>query len=247
MDEKDSPQKVIDSYQKRQQVMPFLIGGLAILFVMIGVIILIVWLAGPNHPALSLFASATPTPTMTYTDTVTPSPTLTATITPLPTLTGTPTNTATPNAPFEYTVQQGDSCYGLAEKFNVELIVLLTINNFTDGCPIQPNQKIIIPYPGQKLPTDTPLPTDIARGTKIDYTIQPGDTIGSIASKFNADVEEIKKDNKITDANLIQVGDKLTIKVNMVTPTKTIMASSTPAPTGTMTPSTGELIIPTVP
>ena len=93
------------------------------------------------------------------------------------------------------------------------------------------------------MPTDTPLPTDTARGTKITYTIQPGDTFTSIASKFNASVDTILKDNKITDANKLFVGDKLIIKVNMVTPTKTMAPTSTPGPTRTAT-SAGQLAIP---
>ena len=229
MEGKDSPQHVIENYQRRQQTLPFIIGGVAILLIMIGVIVLIVWLAGPNRPALSFLASATPTPTETFTPTPTvptATPTETSTLTP----TETATNTPTASGPFEYVVLANDNCYDISTKFKVELAVLQALNNFGNGCSITPGQKILIPAPGQKLPTETPLPSDTARGTKIEYYIKLGDTLPGIASRFNADYEAMLTDNKITDANKIFAGQKLIIKVNMVTPTKTTAPTSTPAP-----------------
>ena len=58
MSGKNTPQSVFDTYKKRQQMMPFLIGGLAIILVAVGVILVVAWLTGPNKPALF----ATPTP-----------------------------------------------------------------------------------------------------------------------------------------------------------------------------------------
>ena len=231
MEENESPQEVIEKYQRKQQFAPFVIGGVAILLIMIGVIILIVWLAGPSKPSLSLFATATATPTLTYTVTITPSPTATETLTEVPSDTPVPTDTATASGPFTYTVAQNDSCWTIAQKFKVDFNVLLAINNFGSNCPIQPQQKILIPAPGQKMPTNTPFPTGMARGTKISYTIQLGDTMASIAAQFNANIADIEKDNKITDPNNIKFGQVLSIKVNMVTPTKTMAPTSTPAPT----------------
>ena len=241
MEGKDSPQDVIDKYHRRQQWMPFVIGGVAILLIMVGVIVLIVWLAGPNRPNINLFASATPTSTETFTPSPTiptATPTLTNTLTPSPTV----TNTPTASGPFEYVILANDNCYDIATKFNVDLAVLLAINNFKNACPIQPGQKIMIPAPGQKLPTETPLPTNIARGTKIEYTIQLGDTLASIASKFDANIDTIKKDNEITDANAISAGDVLIIRVREVTPTKTVAPTSTPMPEGTVEPTTSGVL-----
>src|SRR6185436_18713217 len=83
---------VINSYRKRRlQKGPYLVYG-AVALVVIGVILLIVWLAGPDKPLGAMFATDTPTPTLTFTPTGTATPTLTPTITETPTvtLTGTP-------------------------------------------------------------------------------------------------------------------------------------------------------------
>ena len=239
MDMKNSPQKVIGSFRRRQQLMPFIIGGLAVLLVAIGVIILVVWFTGPNHPAISFLTSATPTPTNTATSTPV-TPTVTPTPTETETITSTITNTTTPTGPYEYTVKELDNCWSIAKTFKVDLDVLLALNNFAPGqCPIVPSQKILIPAPGQALPTETPIPSDIAKGTKINYYVKPGDTMFKIAAQFNSTIEQIllatndynKKNNlpAITDQAKINVGQMLIIPLNIATATPTRAATSTSA------------------
>jgi LysM repeat protein len=236
---KDSPQSVIDSYRKRQQMMPFLVGGLAVLLVAVGIIILVVWFTGSNRPGIALFASATPTSTSTATSTP-ETPTLTPTTTSTVTVTPTITQTTTPTGPYEYTVQEQDNCWDIAAKHNVDLLVLLAINNFGDQCPIKPGDKILIPAPNQSLPTETAIPTDLPRGTKIQYKVKLGETLAMIASKFNSTVDEIlrltneyNKKNKLpelTDQNKIQALQLVIVPWNIVTPTTTKVPTSTALP-----------------
>lgn len=232
MTRKDSPQSVIDSYRRRQQMAPYFLGGLALLLVVVGIIIVVVGLANPGNSGgspLAIFASATPTAT----NTVTPTPvTPTATFTITPTITNSPTvtQTPTPSGPVEYTVQEGDTCWGIAETNKVDLGVLLALNNFGTDCPIKPNDKILVPQPGAVLPTETSIPTGGATGQKVEYTVQLGDTLALIAARYNTTVDAIMTENKLEDANKINFGDKLTITTNTVT------ATPTKAPTSTLTP-----------
>jgi LysM repeat protein len=239
MARKDSPQSVIESYRKRQQVMPFLVGGFAVLLVAIGIIILVVWFTGGNRPAFALFASATPTPTETATSTPVP-PTLTPSLTPTETQIPTETVTSTPSGPFEYTVQELDTCWDIAVTYEVGLDVLLAINGFAAGqCPISPGDTIMIPQPGAELATETPLPTNIARGTQIQYSVKLGESMDMIASRFNSTVDEIirltniyNRENDLDvmeDNNTIYAGQILIVPVNIVTPTATIAPTSTSA------------------
>lgn len=216
-------------------MMPFFVGGLAVLLVAVGIIILVVWFTGPNRPALALFASPTPTTTATFTPTPTvpsPTPTLTSTITITPTM----TVTSTPAGPFEYTVVEKDTCWDIAAKYKVDLEVLLALNNFDAGtCPIAAGQKILIPVGDMTLPTATPLPTGLARGTKIEYLVQLGDTLAGIANKFNSTKEAIMaiKENNLTDENKLVAWQKLIVPVNLVTP----VPSKTAKPGGSQTPT----------
>lgn len=244
------PAALISSYRKSQQTGPFIIWGLVILFVFVGIVLLVFWLTSANGPKISLFATATPTAT------ITPSPTNTSTLTPTSTSTSTPTVTLspTPSEPFDYVVEEGDTLSGISEKFNLGdfgLQLLFFLNPTID--PTAPNinigDKIKIPNPGYVLPTATAVPSDL-RG-KVDYIVQPGDTISSIASKFNSTFEAILKENKIAeaDANKLLVGQLLVIPVNLVTPTNppkpTITAGPSPTAPSPFTPTPPGGIAPT--
>lgn len=244
MSEKDNPQHVIDAYRKRQQSARRapLVFGIAAVFLLLGGALVIYWLLGPNASSFQLSFLATDTPTPTNTPLPTDTPTITPTFTTTPTASPSPTETLTPtvSGPFIYQVEEGDSLWSIAEEFGVDLLVLITVNNLDPANPtIRVGDKLTIPGPDTKLPTPTPLPSNIPRGTKIDYQVQLGDSLLSIAIQFNSTVEAIKKENEIENENEIFVGQVITVPVNLVTPvpsaTPTLTLSSD-AVAGTPTP-----------
>ena len=234
-----NPQNVIRSYKRRQQMTPYVIGGLAALLVIVGIVIL-VFAIRPGGLSLTPEPTATATllpATSTNAPTTTSQPP-TVTNTPTITLTATATITKTPTGPFEYTVLEKDNCWDISIKFKVDLIALLALNNFPAGqCPIVTGQKIWIPAPGSTLPTSTPVDVSkIVAGTLFEYTIQTGDTLRGIALAFNSTQLAILAQNKnITDPNKLVAGEKIIIPVNIATPVPTTTNTSTPKPTGTAT------------
>ena len=220
------PQDVINSYKKRRSFLPLLITILAVILVVIGIGIIVMWFMGGGLSFNLFNREPTPTSTMPPTPVLSPTPSVIPTETPTPTLTVSPT----PTGPFEYEVQEFDTCWGIADQFGVDFQTLLAINNFEDGtCPIIPGQVINVPAPGQTLPTPTPLPADTAPGSIVEYSVQSGDTLASIASQFNSTQEDIlaQNDDKIDDENNIPVGLILTIRAYIVTPTPTFAPTST--------------------
>jgi uncharacterized protein YkwD len=215
----------------------------AIALVVLGIILLLVWLTRPNQPLGGLFATDTPTATLTFTPTNTAPPTETPTITETPTQ----TVTATPSEPFDYTIQEGDSLDALAQRFNLGPDGALLIHYANqevmeaNGGVIFVGQTIRIPPPGSILPTFTPIPPNLSPGTLIEYSVLPGDTLAGIAVRFNSLAEEIIEQNEIENPNALAVGDILEIPVNLITPTPTLPSTSTPVtPTvagGTPTPT----------
>jgi uncharacterized protein YkwD len=224
-----SSSNLLNKYKKQNQRGPWLIYG-AVALVILGVILLVVWLASPGKPLGQMFATDTPTPTSTFTPTSTTTPTMTATITETPTV----TVTFTPSEDFPYTIQEGDSLETIAQKFNLgpdgsQLIYFKNQQAMeTNNGVIFVGQSITIPKPGSVLPTTTPIPADIPSGRLIDYRVLPGDTLAGIAFKFNSLADNIIEENAIENANALQVGQVLKIPVNLVTPTATLPATSTP-------------------
>ena len=248
-----SSSDVINAYRKRRQrKSPNIIYIAAGVLVLGGLGLLIYWLVStPNNPISNMLATETPTPTITPSPTNTNTPTSTPTETPTATI----TPTATFSAPFTYTVQEGDYLALIVEKFNlgedgVELILLLNqpfadANGNSGGIDpaaqvIIPGQVILLPYPGMPLPTATPIPANLVKGTKVEYFVKAGDSLGGIAALFNSTIDDIIKENNITDPNALFVGQLLVIPVNMVTPTATRPPTITP-----ITPGPGT-VLPTV-
>ncbi|HJS29188.1 MAG TPA: LysM peptidoglycan-binding domain-containing protein [Anaerolineales bacterium] len=241
MSEKDDAKTVIDSYKKRQQRTPFVVGGLAIVLVVSGLLILALWLTGPDGPGLAFLAADTPTATPSLTPTPLPP---TSTRTPQPptaTQTETPTVTITPtaSAPFIYIVQEGDTCFSIAEQFGVAVVVLLDINALTADCPIFPGTELVVPPPGTELSTPTPFPTGFVG--RIEYRIQEGDTLDALAIQFFTTVESILEENEgLENPNEIAVGQIINIFVGIATPAPTLPPTSvggTPGSVITLTPT----------
>lgn len=229
---------MISNYRKRQQAGPFIIWGLTALLIVGGLIILVIWLFSKGSPLQALLATDTPTATLTFTPTSTSTATSTPTETPTPTVTLTPTA----SAPFAYEIQSGDTLYGLQAKFGLSDDFLCTIAALNPGIDVNivaPGQKITLPNPGLLCPTATPIDLNtLSRGKEVEYTIQAGDTLASIASFFNSTAEDIIAKNKITDANSIFVGQVITVRANLVTPTMTSAPTITPG--ATLTPGAPE-------
>ena len=231
MSDKDSAQNVIEAYRKkRQQSVPFLVGGLAVVLVAVGIVVLIVWLTGPDQPALSFLATAPTTPTDTPPPTATETQTATATSTATETLTPTVTATATAASPFVYEIQENDTLFSIAEQFGVDVLTLMDLNNLTFDSVIRVGDEILIPNPDLTRNTPTPLPTDF-RGV-IEYRVEPGDSLEAIAAQFFSTVEAIIEETEgLENANEIFVGQVLMIPVNIATPVPT----ATPGPAATLT------------
>ncbi len=173
-------------------------------------------------------------PTFTPTLTSTPTETATPTMTPSPTQTLPPTETPTPIPPKEYVVQAGDTLLGIALDNDMTIDELTAYNNL-DSDIIVEGQVLLLPPPTPTpgptptLNPDEPTPTPSAF---ILHTVQPGDTLSTIAERYGVTMDMIRRANDIPeDSETIQVNQVLTIPRN--TPTPVPPERETPKPTST--------------
>ena len=112
-----------------------------------------------------------------------------------------------------YTVKKGDSLYSIARVNNISVDTLMKDNGLTS-----PNLSV-----GQQLKIRTNITSieecigedfDIPDNT-ITYVVKKGDSLYSIAKKFNTSVSEIKNLNNLINNNL-SFGDNLKIPGNVV-------------------------------
>ena len=189
-----------------------------VLLLVIVALVVFWWRWDEQRQVLALTPSATPT--------ITPTPTLTPTSTPTPTATPMPTATPTP-APILHTVRRGDTYLGIANLYGIDLDVLLAANNLTVEDVLQPGQTLKIPSDA----ADAPLPTPEPLSGLINYPVEEGDTVESIAIRFNIPTTAILENNDISDPNKLVTGQVLIIPVGTITPTPEALPTATPVPT----------------
>lgn len=78
-----------------------------------------------------------------------------------------------------YVVEQGDSLYGIARKYNINPELLANINGLDDDDYIYPNQQILIPKNGYSY-----------------YITAEGDTVEEVIRAFNSNRDKFLNENK---------------------------------------------------
>jgi LysM repeat protein len=212
--------------RRRARMFPAILAGIALLIILGFVVLVVAVIPG----ARSLGIGVTDTPTVTLT--LTPSPTATTppdtdTPAPTPTITETAGPSPTPTQHI-YTVAEGDSLFTIAEQFGSNVCLMMALNNIVDASALSVGQTLIIPSGTEELPTATPLPTGLPRGARLEYIVQCGDTLDSIAAQFNSTGDDIATENDIDDPLSIQIGDVLIVRANIATPTPTSTFTATP-------------------
>lgn len=94
-----------------------------------------------------------------------------------------------------YTVQKGDSLYSIARKYSTTIDKIKDLNNLTTNL-LSIGQVLLIP-------TNANLETT--------YTVQKGDSLYSIAKKYNTTVDKLKQLNNLT-SNLLSIGQILIVR-----------------------------------
>ena len=94
-----------------------------------------------------------------------------------------------------YTVQKGDSLYSIARKYSTTIDKIKDLNNLTSNI-LSIGQVLLIP-------TDINLETT--------YTVQRGDSLYSIAKKYDTTVDRLKQLNNLS-SNLLSIGQILIVR-----------------------------------
>ena len=125
-----------------------------------------------------------------------------ATETPLPTPEDTPEPTT-----ITYEVRPGDTLSTIADKFGTEIQRIREMNLLTTDA-LQVGQVLRMPYvPGVTTPEGIPTPT----AEPFQYTVQAGDTLLSIALRFDTSLNQIMNMNGLRDEHSLNVGQILVI------------------------------------
>lgn len=102
-----------------------------------------------------------------------------------------------------YTVQKGDNLYSIAKKFNISVNEIVKDNNLNSN-NLSIGQVLRI-----RTNTDSGISIEECFGEEytppsnsVTYTVKRGDSLYTIAKKYNTSVDNIKKKNNLTSNNL---------------------------------------------
>ena len=110
----------------------------------------------------------------------------------------------TPGIGTKYTIKAGDTLYGIAKKFGVTVDELKNVNNLTSNTLTVGN---ILTIPTGESSIEE-IETPGVGG--INYVVQKGDNLYSIANKYGVTVDQLKDTNNLT-SNILKIGQILLI------------------------------------
>ncbi len=203
-----------------------------------------------------------PTPTQATGGLPSATPGLPATATLVPTVTPTsiPIGGQFPGR-IVHIVQTGDTVGTLATLYGSTTDAIITANDLPASAFIRVGQRLVIPVrltaPATSTPSATPNvpqpttaptsipPTQAPPATTTSYVVQPGDTLGGIALRFNTTIGTIAQLNGITNPNSIFWGQRLVIPSSgnpPPPPTQSASSTVTPAPARTYVVQPGDTL-----
>jgi LysM repeat protein len=206
----------------------------------IGGLIALWWLRAPETPggqrislvnqsATRIAATAQP---LTATVIATPVPTTT----PAPTASQPPTTTPTdiPLAgPVKHIVKPGDTLIAIAATYDAAVKDIADANSLQVGGVLRIGQELLIPVAG---PSGGPGPTATPDNSALMYVVQAGDTISTIADRFDSTTGWILEANNMKPADVLRIGRALLIPRTAATPAPTVTPEDTPTPSPTTGP-----------
>jgi membrane-bound lytic murein transglycosylase D len=118
-----------------------------------------------------------------------------------------------------HVVARGQTLYAVAKKYGIRTQDLADANGISTKMTLSTGTELIIPI--EPRPATTPTrsaSTTVARAsnemlagrTRLNYRIQPGDTLGTIATEYGTTVRELQSWNRLRSTR-IAAGNLLTI------------------------------------
>jgi LysM repeat protein len=116
-----------------------------------------------------------------------------------------------PQDTIPYAVQDGDTLVSIAAKFGTSWETLAALNQLDAQSFLQPGQTLRVPQkqrPAAAAPA-APVTAAAHQAPPLFHVVQPGDTLISIANRYNLSLASLMNVNSLTENDVIQVGQQL--------------------------------------
>jgi LysM repeat protein len=107
-----------------------------------------------------------------------------------------------------YTVQAGETLFGIARHLGVSQISLMQANGLADASVIWAGQRLAVPGGATVAPQEPPAAT---RRRPHIHVVGPGETLVSLAARYGTTLSALAQANYLTSTNQIASGQRLVI------------------------------------
>jgi murein DD-endopeptidase MepM/ murein hydrolase activator NlpD len=122
------------------------------------------------------------------------------------------------DTPRSHTVREGETLWSISRRHDVSVDALARANNLADGAILRVGRALVIPAPGapvQAAAAEPPVRSAprLARvaGRTVQYTVEPGDSLWSIAERHGTTVDDVMALNDLDDPDRLRPGQRLVI------------------------------------
>jgi len=134
-----------------------------------------------------------------------------------------------------YKIRTGDNLGSIARKHNTTVSVLQQVNKIR-STRIRAGKHLLIPISTKSLnhyafsaqQRKNRIQNSARKGTKVRYTVRPGDTLWDISRNYNVSFRKLAKWNGMAPRDLLRPGQKLVIWVKKPQQTQNITIASLP-------------------
>ncbi len=112
-------------------------------------------------------------------------------------------------SPLFHVVEKGETLYAISKKYKIPIDSLIRINDLPEDASIQIGQQLYLKEPLQDIVT-TVKKVNNGEDSYIQYEVRKGDTMYSIARKFNVTLQELQLWNNKSTTQL-KIGENLKI------------------------------------
>lgn len=113
----------------------------------------------------------------------------------------------------EHRVQRGDTLWDLSRSYGVSVEQITAWNGMAPGDVLRPGQTLVLWLSGNQV--RSAAQTSSGRIQSLYYTVRSGDSLYTIARRFNVTIADLRRWNQLPQQGYLQPGQRLEVRVDV--------------------------------